>query len=83
MKLYNHPDLGDREDKMDMLITLLNLGPNPLQMVFVTLMKEDDMEFGLYMFELYLKHSLTEVYEYVEVFKKMLALKYTEPADWK
>jgi len=41
------------------------------------------MEFGLYMFELYLKHSLTETDEYLEVFTKMLKLESKEPFFWK
>ena len=68
MELYDEPDLGDRETKRDMLVTLLKLGPNiktTTDLVFESLTKQENMDFGLFMFELYLAHSLKETKEFV------------------
>lgn len=51
-----------------MLVTLLKLGPDiktTTKMVFESLSKKENMEFGLYVFELYLKYSLKTTKEYV------------------
>ena len=72
MNLYEHPDLGDRNTKREMLVTLLRLGPNiqtTTNMVFESLKKKESMEFGLYIFELYLSELLEIAGDFIKVFR--------------